>query len=319
VSRAARPAGTSPLGFVRGSEQLEPVLAGVAGAGQQDRRAGHGRGIAGVVLHPGQVGVGQRGQDALGARALQGDQGVVGGAVRDRGVLPPGPLGQRLAHGRGVGGVRDHEELAGGHPVDDQVVDDPAVRGADHGVTGPAGRQRGRLPDQGVVQRVGGVRAGDRDLAHVRQVEQAGRRAYRVVLCRLAAVPQRHQPPGEAGQRRSEALVHAGQRRAPQRRRVGHRHSMARAAPLANTWSGPNAPTRVRGEAAAASARSGWAQLIGAGSGRSACGRPAPSSAVRPPSRSRRGSRRPRGGSRPRGCRAFRYRRSQLRPRDTAE
>src|SRR5256885_368511 len=71
-----------------------------------------------------------------------------------------------------------------------------------------------RMPPsrQRVVERRAGPRPGHRDLAHVRQVEQAGRRADRAVLGGLAAVAQRHQPAGEIGHRRAQPLVHGAQR-----------------------------------------------------------------------------------------------------------
>ena len=215
------------LGVLRRGEQLEAVLAGVAGPGQQDLPAGDGRRIAGVILHRTKIGVGQRSQDRRRVRALNGDQRILVGPVRDLGTRA-GPLGQRLGDDVGVGRVGDDKELGVGKPVDDEVVEDPAVRCADHRVPGTAGRQRGGLADQRVVQRRGRAGPGDHDLAHVREVEEPGRRADGVVLGRLAAVAQRHQPPGESGQRRAEALVHAGQRRAAQQRmRVCHMRSMA--------------------------------------------------------------------------------------------
>src|ERR1044071_4350005 len=52
----------------------------------------------------------------------------------------------------GVGGVRDHHVLGLFEPVDDQVVEDAAVRTADHGVAGAAHTDGGDVADQGVVQ-----------------------------------------------------------------------------------------------------------------------------------------------------------------------
>ena len=83
-------------GGVPRHEQLEAVLAGVAGPGEQGIRAGHpGLGDA-VVAQGAQVGVDQRRDDALGARALDGEQGGP-----QRGVIQAGvEAGQALAHGR---------------------------------------------------------------------------------------------------------------------------------------------------------------------------------------------------------------------------
>src|SRR5262249_58412192 len=52
--------------------------------------------------------------------------------------------------------------------------------------------------------------------AHVREVEQAGRAANRLVLGDLAAVPQGHQPASETGHGGAEALVDRAQRRGPE-------------------------------------------------------------------------------------------------------
>ncbi len=46
------------------------------------------------------------------------------------------PLAQRLRDGLAIGGVGHDHEALGGHAVDDQVVDDAAVGGADHAVVG---------------------------------------------------------------------------------------------------------------------------------------------------------------------------------------
>jgi len=111
---------------------------------------------------------------------------------------------------RRVRRVGHDQEVLVAQPVHDEVVEDPAVRRADQRVPGPAGRQPGQVAGQRVVQRGGRVRAGHRDLAHVRQVEQPGRGAHGVVLGGLAGVPQRHQPAREISQCRTQPLVHGG-------------------------------------------------------------------------------------------------------------
>ena len=91
--------------------------------------------------------------------------------------------------------------------VGDQVVDDAAVLGDDHGVLRLAVLERGEVGDQRVVQKSGGVEALDGDLAHVGQVENAHVGAYRAVLFQLRAVLQRHLPAAEVGERCAEVFV----------------------------------------------------------------------------------------------------------------
>ena len=55
------------------------------------------------------------------------------------------PLGQRVRHDRGVARVGDDEEARLAEPVDDEVVDDPAVVGADHRIVGAPDREARRV------------------------------------------------------------------------------------------------------------------------------------------------------------------------------
>ncbi len=197
------------LGVGGGAEDLEAVLAGVAGAGQPDLTVRHGGGQQRVVLEGGQVGVGELGQDAVGLGALDGEQRVGVAVVADDGVEAGRALGQGVQHHLGVGGVGDHQVLVLRGAVDDQVVQDAAVLAADHGVAGAQHAERGDEADQRVVEQLAGLRTGDGDLAHVREVEQTGLGADGEVLLALAAVAQRHVPAREVG--------HGGAERAVQR------------------------------------------------------------------------------------------------------
>ena len=222
--------GPDVLRVLRGGEQLETIFAGVPGPGQQDAAAGHRGRLAGVVPDPVQRDAGQWPEDARRGRPLDGDQRIAGRLVGDLRVVGGRPLGERGQHHPGVGRVRHHQELLVGQPVHDEVVQDAAVGRADHRVPGAAGRHRGQVTDQRVVQGGRRARAADADLAHVRQVEQASRGPHGPVFRGLAAVPQRHQPPGELGHRGAQAVMHAAQRRLPRLGgiRRGHRvHSRA--------------------------------------------------------------------------------------------
>lgn len=196
-----------PDGVLRLHEQLEAVLAGVAGARDQRRDAGDRSGQTGVVLQAVQIGVGERREDARGLGALHGEQRVGVPVVAHLGVEPGRPLGQRVQDDLGVGGVGDDHVLGLFEPIDDQVVQDAAVLAADHGVARPARLHGADVADQREVQQLGRLRAGDGDLTHVRQVEETGAGAHRDVLLALGAVAQRHVPAGEVGHRRAQRAM----------------------------------------------------------------------------------------------------------------
>ncbi len=123
------------------------------------------------------------------------------------------PLGEQVADQGSVAGVGHDQEPLLGQAVDDQVIEDPAVRGADHRVVGPADREAGRLRDDGRGQRLGRLGPLDEQLAHVGQIEQAGPLADGPVLLEDAGVLERHLPAAERGQLRPGRLVPPDQRR----------------------------------------------------------------------------------------------------------
>ena len=195
-------------GVARGDEQLEAVLAGVAGPRDQRVDPGDRAGQDRVVLQVGERGVGEPGQDLLRLRSLDGDQRVrVGPVVDGRLVEPLGPLDQLGEHGPSVRGVGHDQISLGRQPVDDQVVQHAAVGVADHRVARPADRERRQVPDERVVERGAGLRPGEEDLPHVGQVEQSRARTDGLVLGGLTAVAQRHQVAGELGDGGAEVVV----------------------------------------------------------------------------------------------------------------
>ncbi len=194
-------------GVLRLHEQLEAVLAGVPGAGDEGRDARDRAGQAGVVLQAVEVRVGEGLQDPRGLRALYGEQRVGVPVVAHLGVEAGGTFHQRVQDHLGVGGVGDDHVLLLGQPVDDQVVEDAAVGLADHGVAGAAGLDPADVADQCVIEEGGGPRPRDGDLPHVGEVEQPGLRAHGVVLVTLGAVAQGHVPAGEVGHRRAERTM----------------------------------------------------------------------------------------------------------------
>ena len=68
------------------------------------------------------------------------------------------------------------------------------------------------LSGERVVEEGRSVRPRDHDLGHVRDVEQTGRLAHRVVLGKVGSVAHRHLPSGEIGEARAGVGVELIQR-----------------------------------------------------------------------------------------------------------
>jgi hypothetical protein len=112
-----------------------------------------------------------------------------------------------------IGGVGHDEEALVGEAIDDQVVDDAAVGGTHHRVVGAPVGQAARIGHQRPRQAGRSVRTADPHLAHVREVEEAGPLAHRMVLVNDAAVLDRHLPAGEVDQPATQPAVLLDERR----------------------------------------------------------------------------------------------------------
>ena len=127
------------LGRVVGSdEDLDPVLAGVAGAA--DERAGAGD-VERRRPHPGrEIGRRQAGDGRACLRSLDGDHREVGSEVDDLDVEWLGELTEAGQVRLVVGGVGDGQErhVPALEPVAEEVVEDAAVVGAEARVLGAA-------------------------------------------------------------------------------------------------------------------------------------------------------------------------------------
>ena len=119
----------------------------------------------------------------------------------DLDVEAGGAFDQRGGDDGDVGRVGHDQVLLLTETVDDEVVQDTAVLGGDHGVARPTHLQLRQVAGQGVVEGPVGLGAGQSDLAHVGEVEEPGGLADRLVLGGLAAVAERHEPPGEVDER----------------------------------------------------------------------------------------------------------------------
>ena len=208
-------------------EDLEPVLARVARPRDERWDAGDRSLRRGVVAQRRQVDIGQRPEDLGGQRALDSQQSGRERAIVEDGLEPFEPGGECVGHDRRVARVGDDQEALLAEPVDDEVVDDPAVGGADHRVLGATDGQGGRIRDQRRGEGQAGLRAVDVELAHVRQVEQADSLADRPMLVDDRAVLDRHQPATEFDQPRTEVAVGIGQGGEVDRRLEGVGHEAA--------------------------------------------------------------------------------------------
>src|SRR4029079_15750240 len=90
-------------------------------------------------------------------------------------------------------------------------VEEATVGCADHRVVRPADSERRWVGDECACQRITGVGTLDEQLAHVRQVEQAGTFANAPVLLEDRAVLDRHPPPGEVDHPSTQGLVATGE------------------------------------------------------------------------------------------------------------
>ena len=106
--------------------------------------------------------------------------------------------------------------------VDDQVVDDPAVLVREQRVLRLAGREPVEIVRERALQQLAGARSLDLELAHVRDVEDAGIGPHRAVLRDHALVLHGHLPAGERHHPRAELDVPVVERRVQER--LGHGH-----------------------------------------------------------------------------------------------
>ena len=106
-------------------------------------------------------------------RALDREQREVVGDVADVRAAKLALL-QPAKVGLAIRGVDDQQVAVPVEPVDDQVVDDPAVLGRQQRVLRLADRDPVDVVRQRRLQQIARGRALDLDLAHVRDVEDAG-------------------------------------------------------------------------------------------------------------------------------------------------
>jgi hypothetical protein len=211
--------------IARLAEQLDAVLAGVAGAADERRAAGQ-RAPRGAEAR-GQRRIGHRLDDLARPRALDGEHRVPLVGVADLGL---GELaGMGLEPGQVlvvVGGVGDRQEPIGRDAVGEEVVEHAAVVAAQDRVLRAADGDVLDVVGQQALEQVRGLRPARLDLAHVRDVEDAARGAHGHVLVADPAVLHGHLPPGEGHELGARVDVSVEQGRALEglrRRGGGHR------------------------------------------------------------------------------------------------
>src|SRR5256885_15155 len=152
---------------------LEAVLAGVPGAGQRRARAGHAAVRDAEGWERPHVGVCLRGEDVRGARSLDGDESRCVRAIVERDIFIE-VRDNMCAVFRDVRRVHDHHVFAVADPVDDHVVDDRASLVGQQAVPCLTdGETRDVARDDAVESRAGAATL-EEELAHVREVEEAG-------------------------------------------------------------------------------------------------------------------------------------------------
>ena len=206
---ASSSASQTAVAVARLDQQLDAVLARVAGAAHErrrtrDRRLGVAEAIRDLAL------LGPRPRISTARRPLQREHRVLGGDVGD--LHPVEAVGlprEPVEVAVGVGRVHDGQEallaVGRGEPVGEQVVQHAAVLAAQQRVLRAARLDLADVVGQQVLEELGGARPARRDLAHVRDVEDAGAGAHRDVLLAHALVLHRHLPARERNHARARA------------------------------------------------------------------------------------------------------------------
>ena len=132
--------------------------------------------------------------------------------------------------------VRDDQVAVLVESIDDQVVDDPAGLVREQRVLRVTATELVDVVGEHRLQQVARGRPLDLELAHVRDVEDAGIRAHRLVLLDHALVLDRHLPSGKRDHARAERNVTVVKRRPPERLHRGDANPRRVSDTCASTW-----------------------------------------------------------------------------------
>ena len=191
-------------------EQLETVLAGVAGACQQHVHPGDGNRHRSVVFdltHRVLIGSTSGQQNLLSTRTLHSNQGGFLRLIDELHIK----IAQALTHGGeifiNIGGIGHHQELLVTQTVGDEVVNNTALIVHQDRVLGAARLQDRHVGNQRVVKERCGVRPAHTELAHMGEVKDTGAGAHSLMLGNIVSVLERHIPATEVGERGTQFFV----------------------------------------------------------------------------------------------------------------
>jgi len=201
-------------------QQLDPVLAGVAGAAGE-RRPAADLDVRDVEARR-QLDPERAADDAAGMRALDGEHRVAIGDVADERVELATLAAEPGEVGLVVGGVGDNEVTVAAEPVGEEVVDHATVLVAEDRVLGAADLDLGDVVREHPLQEGERPETLDLDLPHVGDVEHPGVRPHRRVLLADPLVGHRHRVAGEGDDLRPELDVLLVEGRLPQGCVGGH-------------------------------------------------------------------------------------------------
>jgi hypothetical protein len=217
TSRAPRPHGSRPCEAPASSssldEELEAVFTGISGARNQSRDAENARARAGVVFQ--RAYRRDRVENFDGTRPLNRDQRVRAVVIFQADVACAPPF-EQFPHLGGVRSVHDEQPIVVFETIKNDVVVRSAAFVAKEIVPRlPRLHRRDVIDGQGVRPPCD-VLSAQRELAHMREIEEAGAIAHRIVLAQYAGVLHGHLETAEGHHARAERGVRVVKRRSSQ-------------------------------------------------------------------------------------------------------
>ena len=179
-------------------EDLEAVLAGVAGARDGRADVGDFPVAEPVVLQAREVDAGKRLEHVHRFGTLHGDERIARARVDgDRVADTLDVLGDPCVVPGDIAGVDHQQKMRRAEAVDQQVIDERALRRQQTGVLRLSDGELRRVVGRDALDRGERVLAGDLDLAHMADVEDSSAVADGGMFVREAAVLDRHVPSAE--------------------------------------------------------------------------------------------------------------------------
>src|SRR5439155_9821244 len=215
-------------------EHLEAVFARVPGARHGRASPGHASLRNPERWERSHVSVGLGGEYREGARPLDRDERRADRAIVQRDVFAEMREEMRAVL-RDVRGIDYNHVFGVADPVDDDVVDDRPAFVGDETVARLAHIETGDVARHEAVERGARGATLEEELAHVREIEEAGAAADRAMLRDDALVLDRHLVAREGHHLRPELLMLVEQRSAAHCRRLRHHYAASLAAARARS------------------------------------------------------------------------------------